>query len=199
MIPGTGGPCWIDSPLMSRVEPHKVVQHELEPGESVLWTGRPCTAAYVLGSIMATAPLGLIAAGSAVSWTRGEQILALPAWVHALLALVALFALHMLAVRPLLSLHIARRTAYAITDRRALVVCHGLGRRVQQLPHGEGELVVVPGLGSYGKIQFGRIAGSSLDVLVLGRAAVPGFYGLSDLKTPLSRLRELRGEHDAQD
>ena len=100
----------------------EIVDRELNQGETVLWIGHPSALAYVFGSVVVTAPLGLIAVGSALSWTRGEQLAALPAWVHGLLGLVARFALHMLLLRPLLSLRIARRSTYAITGRRALVV-----------------------------------------------------------------------------
>jgi hypothetical protein len=174
------------------VDLSKLVESALDEGESVLWTGRPSSLAYVFGGLVVTAPLGLIAVGSALSWTRGERIAALPLWAQALLVLVLVFAVHMLILRPLLGLHIARRTAYAITDRRALVVCDVLGGRVQELRHDQGELIAIRGPRDFGKIQFGRTASSSVDVLLFGRAAIPGFYGLADLDEPLVRLGELR-------
>lgn len=158
----------------------------------MVWTGRPSSLAFVVGGLVVTAPLGLIAVASALSWTRGEQIAALPLWARALLLLVLVFAAHMLVLRPVLGLYIAHHTAYAITDRRALVVCDILGGRIQELRHDRGELIAARGPRNFGKIQFGRTASSSVDVLLLGRAAIPGFYGVADLDEPLVRLSELR-------
>lgn len=164
----------------------------LEPDESVLWYGRPVASAYVFGGLVVTVPLGLVALGSAISWTRGENIAGLPLWAKVVLGIVLLFAFHMLLLRPLLGFYLARRTHYAVTNRRALVVCEAWGCRVQELRHGEGKPLSIKGPRNFGKIQFGRTAGSSLDVLLLGRAAIPGFYGLEDVEQPLETLLDQR-------
>jgi len=165
----------------------------LEEGETVLWTGRPTALAFVLGGMVLTVPLGAIAVGSATSWSAGAGLTALPTWAKVVVAVVLAFAGHMLVLRPMLGLYIAYRTSYVITDRRALVVCEAWSGRVQQLRHDEGELVAVKGLKGFGKIQFGRTASSSLDVLLFGRAAIPGFYGLQNVDDPLATLRRQRG------
>ncbi len=166
----------------------------LEQDEAVLWTGRPVAWAYVFGGMVVTLPLGVVALGSALSWTRGAQLEQLPLWAKAVLLLVLVFSAHMLVLRPLLGLDLARHTYYAITERRALVVCDAWGGRVQQLSHDDGTLLVVEGPRSFGKIQFGRTARSSLDVLLFGRAAIPGFYGLNDVEQPLATLLRQRGD-----
>jgi len=177
---------------MGMEESPQTVSNLLEEGESVLWSGCPAALPYVLGGMVVTVPLGLVAVASALSWTRNEEIASLPLWSHAVLAVVLIFAAHVLVLRPLLGLHIARRTSYAITDRRALVVCDAFGGRVQQLAHDQGQLTAINGPRNFGKIQFGRSASSSIDVLLFGRAAIPGFYGLPNLEQPLAVLRELR-------
>jgi hypothetical protein len=83
-------------------------------------------------------------------------------------------------------------TYYIVTDRRALVVCNAWGGLIHQLNHDQGELLALRGPGGYGKIQFGRTAISSMDVILFGRAAVPGFYGLRGVKPVFDILRGQR-------
>jgi len=170
-----------------------VLQAVLQEDERVLWSGRPRALAYVMGSAVLTLPLGILAVVSAATWTAGVGLQQFPPWARIVLLVVLVFAAHMLVLRPLLGIRLARRTHYAVTNRRALVVCDAWGRRVQQLHHDEGTLIVVPGP-ALGKIQFGRTAASSADILLLGRAAIPGFYGLPDLEPPLAALRSVRGD-----
>jgi hypothetical protein len=180
----------MEIPRTSLPEPLLAV---LARGEAVLWTGRPAAFPYVAGGLLVTVPLGIIAVGSALSWTHGSDLAQLPPWAKAVLGLVLVFAAHMLILRPLLGLYHARHTYYAVTDRRAVVVCDAWGGRLQQLAHDQGAPVAVKGPGSFGKIQFSRSAGSSVDVLIFGRAAMPGFYGLTDVDRPLAVLLGQRG------
>ena len=166
----------------------------LEEGEDVIWWGRPTPWGYVAGGSMVTVPMGLVAIVSAYFWVGGSAPGDLPTWSLVLVALLALFALHMIVFRPLLSLRQARATAYAITNRRALAVCLFGRGRVFSVPHDQGKLQVVRGPHGAGKVQFSRTATSSVDVLIMGRAAVPGFYGLKDVEAVARTLRESRGE-----
>jgi hypothetical protein len=159
----------------------------------VVWLDQPVPGAYVFGGLVVTAPLGVIAVASALTWTSGVDLSRPPpAWVLVVLGVVMLFAAHMLLFRPLLGWYLARRSYYVVTDQRALVVCDAWSGRLQELAHGAGRLFVVRGPGNSGKIQFGRVAGSSMDVLLMGRAAIPGFYGLKDLDEALEALSGLR-------
>lgn len=166
----------------------------LQQDEELLWWDQPSLLNYVGGGLVITVPLGLIAVGSAVSWIGWMAPEDLPGWTIAVLAMVLIFAAHMLLLRPLLSFGQARKTYYAVTDKRALVLCHARKQLLQQLPHDQIDLLVIPGAGNRGKIKFGRIASSSLDVLIFGRAAIPGFYGLRDLSSVLPLLRQQRGK-----
>jgi len=165
----------------------------LEQDERLVWYGRPAPGAYVFGGLVVTAPLGLIAVASALTWTSGLELASTPLWVKAVVGLVLAFAAHMLLFRPLLGWHLARRTHYAITDRRALVVCNAWSGRRQELRHDQGSPLVVRGPRNFGKIQFCRSAGSSADVLLMGRAAIPGFYGLRDVEAVHEVLADQRG------
>lgn len=164
----------------------------LEPDERLLWWGRPEPRLYIAGGFGVTAPLGLIGLLSVVSWVGGAPLGGLPPWALTVVGLVLTFSLHMLLLRPLLGLHQARCTTYAITDRRALVVCGRTRRLLQQIRHDEGELLVIEGLRSRARIQFGRTAASSLEVLIFGRAAIPGFYGLTEIKPVIDLLHQYR-------
>ena len=164
----------------------------LQPDEAVLWWGRPDSWRYVVGGLTVTLPLGVMALASAATWAWGARWQEIPTWAVAVLVMVVLFDLHMLVARPLLSLGQARSTLYAVTDRRALVVCGSRRRVVQQLSHEAGELLVTEGIGGPSRVQFGRSAASSWQVVVLGRAAIPGFYGLHDLAPALDQLSRQR-------
>jgi hypothetical protein len=177
---------------MNEQQTPAAMSQQLDPEEKVLWLGRPSPKAYLLGGALVTYPLGVIAVASAWTWTSGVSWPLIPLWAKTVLALVALFALHMLVSRPLLSLFLARHTYYAITNRRALVVCDVFGGRIQQLAHDEGELHTIKNAKGSGKIQFSRSASSSFDVLLLGRAAIPGFYGLPHVDHVLAELERHR-------
>ena len=164
----------------------------LSSEEEVRWWGRPVPLRYVGGSLTLTVPAGLIAVGSALSWVGWGDPMELPTWALVVLGLVALFAAHMLLFRPLLNLSHAHRTYYAVTDQRALALCVGRKPLIHDLPHSSGRMVSFAGRSGQGKIKFARTARSSLEVLVFGRAAIPGFYGLRDVAQVVDILRELR-------
>lgn len=164
----------------------------LDAEEEVRWWGRPSPRRYVGGSLALTVPAGLIAVGSALSWVGFGNPFDLPIWALVVLGLVALFAVHMLIFRPLLNYSQARRTFYAVTDRRAVALCQSSKPLIHDLTHSSGHMVVFAGRRGQGKIKFARAAKSSLEVLIFGRAAIPGFYGLRDVEQVTDILKELR-------
>ena len=168
------------------------IRQILETDEELLWWGKPEPKQYVGGSLLLTIPLGLIAVGSALSWIGWRAPMELPLWALVVLGLILLFAVHMLILRPLLNYSQATKTSYAVTDRRALVVCQGQKPLVHDLSHDHGQMVVFEGRSGKGKIKFARTAKSSLEVLIFGRAAIPGFYGLPDIHPVVAILQEQR-------
>lgn len=164
----------------------------LDSKEEVLWWGRPSPRRYVGGSLALTMPLGLIAMGSSLSWVGWGSPLDLPIWALVVLGVVTLFAAHMLLFRPLLNLSHAHRTLYAVTNTRALALCRGGKPLIHDLPHDRGKMVAFEGRSGQGKIKFARVARSSLEVLIFGRAAIPGFYGLRDVSEVVTILKEQR-------
>ncbi len=180
--------------MTAEAPPPEELKQILALEEEVLWWDRPAPMRYVGGSLVLTVPLGLISVGSALSWVGWGNPAELPLWALVVLGLVALFAAHMLVFRPLLNLSHAHRMLYAVTDRRALVLCLGSKPLIHDLPHDSGRMVVFEGRSGQGKIKFARTAKSSLEVLIFGRAAIPGFYGLRDVKPVVSILEKLREE-----
>jgi len=165
---------------------------QLDDSETLRWWGRPRPAHYVAGGAMLTVPLGLFALGSAYTWIGGLDPSALPAWAIGMLVVLLLFAAHMILARPLLSYRQAQQTFYGVTDRRSLAICTSGKGRVFEVPHHQGDLLMVKGLHGAWKVQFGRTASSSVDVLLMGRAAVPGFYGLESVEEVRRVLEEVR-------
>jgi hypothetical protein len=170
------------------------MERALQQDERLIWRGQPMPGAYVFGGLVVTAPLGLIAVASAMTWTQGVHLTSTPLWAQLVLGVLLVFAAHMILIRPLLGWHLARRTYYAITDRRALVVCDAWSGWTQELRHDQGTPLVVRGPRNFGKIQFCRAAGSSVDVILMGRAAIPGFYGLKEVALVHKLLISQRGE-----
>ena len=177
---------------MAEPNPPPELTARLEQGEELIWWGRPLPRGYVAGGAIVTVPAGLVAVISAYLWVGEKAVGDLPLWSLPLVALLALFAAHMIVLRPLLSLRQARATSYAITDRRALAVCLSGKGRVFSVPHDQGKLQVVRGPHGAGKVQFSRTAASSVDVLLMGRAAIPGFYGLKDVEGVAEVLKKAR-------
>jgi hypothetical protein len=90
------------------------------PSEQVLWTGRPVPLAYACRRLSPALPFGVIVLAFTALWELnavgdGHS----PAWaVSGLPFLVA--GLHAVLLRPLLLVLVARRRAYAVTDRRVV-------------------------------------------------------------------------------
>ena len=190
----TGRSAQVPSWSMS-MEEHAVppaLKEQLESGESLLWWGRPRPLGYVAGGAMLTVPLGLLALISAYTWAGASAITELPLWSQLFLGLLLLFALHMILLRPLLSRRQAEQTYYGVTNRRALAICTSGRGRVFDIPHNRGELLVLKGPHRSWKVQFGRTASSSLDTLIMGRAAIPGFYGLESVEEVARVLKKVR-------
>lgn len=179
---------------MAEPNPPSELSSRLEQGEALIWWGRPVPRGYVAGGALVTVPAGLVALVSGYFWVGGSAPGDLPLWSLPLIGLLGLFAFHMILLRPLLSLRQAKATTYAVTDRRALAVCLSGRGRVFSVPHDKGRLQVVLGPHGAGKVTFSRTAASSIDVLIMGRAAVPGFYGLTDAEGVARQLRKARGE-----
>jgi hypothetical protein len=95
-----------------------------QPGEQVLWTGRPDPRVVIPGAAVAGIVIGLIFLGFGLFWVRGGD--------NSVVGLVPILIGAWLAVGgPIRDALIRRRTTYLITDRRAVVVT---ARRMTDTP-----------------------------------------------------------------
>jgi hypothetical protein len=86
-----------------------------QPGEQVLWTGRPDPRVVIPGAAVAGIVIGVILVGLGLFWERGGA--------DSVVGLLPILAGAWLAVgRPIRDAHIRRRTTSLITDRRAVIM-----------------------------------------------------------------------------
>lgn len=117
------------------------IQSELDPDEQVYWVGQPAPSRVALFSISASCVgllfatvIGVIIVGSYESPkadTRPTNLLGMPGIVSRGLFLPLVAGFSLLAVlAPLWSFRSAKRTAYAVTNRRILIIHCGRWRTV---------------------------------------------------------------------
>jgi hypothetical protein len=96
---------------------------DLLPGERLVWSGRPDTRRLLVASDLYLIPFSLLWTGFAIFWEVAAVSSGGPTLLFALwgIPFVAV-GLHMMFGRFVVRRWLGRRTAYAITDRRAIVV-----------------------------------------------------------------------------
>ncbi len=102
---------------------------ELQPGERALWSGRPGTERWFVPSDLFLIPFSLMWGGFAIFWEASALIAKTPSGSGRYGILFQLWGLPFVAIglymifgRFIARRYFGRRTAYAITDRRALVL-----------------------------------------------------------------------------
>lgn len=120
-----------------------VIEREMEPGERLEWSGAPVPTCFVpqaLGAFL----FGIPWTAFSLFWTtmafagttNGGNDIGLPA-VFALFGLPFILVGIGLLSSPLWAYYSARKTAYAITDRRALVIKAGRSLVIRSFPPAE--------------------------------------------------------------
>jgi hypothetical protein len=138
------------------------VLRELGPDEQLRWFGQPRPMAFIMGSL----PLVLFAipwTGFALFWTYGAAGFRIPDFSNPdPTMLFPLFGLPFILIglgmlsSPLWALRRASRTAYLITNKRAVIIDGGGRRMVRSItPDRFGDLVRREGRGGRGDIMFG--------------------------------------------
>jgi hypothetical protein len=168
-----------------------LVDAELAKGERVTWIGRPVAWRFALPSV----PLVLVAipfTAFALFWigaARGFPGGGVP--VFALFGIPLMVVGLGMLLSPFWMLYKAGRTAYAITDRRALVIEHGPFGRVMVRSFEPGDLAILSrtqhadGSGNLVFRREYRLEGRR------GRFVDIGFLAVPDVKGVEERIREL--------
>lgn len=173
------------------------LERDLEPGERVLWAGRPDPGRAAIRGVMVAAVgavtlvfvllvtfnWGLWGGAWQVSSTGGAVLFT------ALFVLVPLARGLRMLLRPVLLVREARRTLYALTDRRALVVTVGRERRA--VSYGAADLGTVRCVehpDGRGDLLFGDRADVDPDLGV--RSAPVGFFGIPGVRGVERLLRD---------
>lgn len=138
----------------SAVTEPRGIESELEPGERLLWSGRPQGGRLLRRRDAVAVPFVLL-------WCVGAFLMAWDPDRGAPDPLAAFFVaggLYLLFGRFVLDAHRRARTAYALTNRRVVIVSEARGRHVVSVPlatlqhvglaelrHGRGDIVLGPG------------------------------------------------------
>lgn len=112
------------------------VDAELQPGETILWTGKPLASRIALQNrqalvtgVLALAALYVVLTGVAAASIFSFFIFGCGfTWLAALFMLLPLYYF----ARPVSDYLAAGRTIYAVTDRRALIIKPGFGGKTVQ-------------------------------------------------------------------
>lgn len=179
-----------------RYEPEP--QAALEPGERLIWAGRPARGLRLRRADLLALPVGLFFLAFSVVWT----VLALedsPAMALIGIPFI-LFGAHHAAGRPLLDAWRRARTCYAVSDRRVIIAGDRLGRVVQSVPLVElGEPRLIEEADGSGAVVFGAVPAGPPAAGPLGfgaprRSAFDPFEAGSfqDLELPREAFEALR-------
>jgi hypothetical protein len=142
--------------------PDGVIGDVLEAGERLLWSGGPQSGLMLRAGDIFLIPFSLIWGGFAIFWEsmviRQGASLEFP--IFGSFFVVA--GLYLIFGRFLTDAFQRRRTAYAVTDRRIVIVTQAWQRRIRSLILANlGEIELAKGRGGRGTITFGRDASSA--------------------------------------
>lgn len=100
----------------------RAVRAELEPGEHLLWAGRPASGVRFTRAEVLLVPFGLLWGGLAFFW----EYSVLRDDAHVIMALFGMpfvvMGIYVIAGRFLVDAYRRARTAYALTDQRVLII-----------------------------------------------------------------------------
>jgi hypothetical protein len=167
----------------------------VEPGESLLWAGRPAQGLRFTRSDLLQVPFSLIWGGFAIFWElsviRGGAPLLMRLWGIPFV----LVGLYMIAGRFFVDAYRRARTFYGLTDTRVLIVTVGSMQKLTALDlAAQKEIQVEEGAGGRGTIRFGAAGASGFEMRI-GRSnknEPPSFEGIPEVAAVYARIRESR-------
>ena len=110
------------------VDPEQTVLRELEPGEQLLWSGRPGQGLRLRRADAWAIPFSIMWAGFAVFWEAGVIRSGAPLFMRLWGIPFLLVGAYVVAGRFVVDAWHRRNTVYGVTDRR-VIVCSGLFSR----------------------------------------------------------------------
>lgn len=180
--------------------PEEAIRAVLTPGERLLWVGRPerprRSLPLGLTEVFVALALALLAAWLLTAWVRGGEDIRMSILFFTLFYLALLFAAAAWSARPRELWH--RRIAYAVTDRRAIVLERGTLRlrlasygprliaHVHELDRGDGLHDVVFRKGPYLPVWHNPLGVLQRDDNLIG------FFGIADAHGAAEALHALR-------
>lgn len=117
-------------------ESQQMAQAQLEPGEQLLWHSKPDPKRYVLGSLFIVL-FGIFWTAFALFWMAGASGFLFDGSGNGVFSLFALFGVPFVLVglgmlsSPYWIYRKMRRTVYALTNRRAIIITGGKSKTIQ--------------------------------------------------------------------
>jgi hypothetical protein len=183
----------------------------LNPGERILWQGQPDSSIWFTRSDVITLPFSLVLTGFASLLVLNffGVIVADPKSVHDPIAMIfsvtlLVVGLYMLIGRFFYKAFLKRRTYYAITDARVLMVVQGLTGTVRSLQLAN--LPVVEKIERHdgsGTLRFGMAGGAlpthdnmGLDFAWSLAGSIPAFFDIQKVNEPYQIIQDLIAKRD---
>jgi hypothetical protein len=167
----------------------------VEPGESLLWAGRPVQGLRLAPSDLVMIPFSLLWGGFAIFWEVTAVVGGAPLLFRIWGIPFVLVGLYMIAGRFFVDAYRRARTFYGLTDTRVLIVVVGSTRKLTALDlAAQKEIQVDEAAGGRGTIRFG-VAGESGSGMRFGRGnknEPPSFEGIPEVGAVYARIRESR-------
>jgi hypothetical protein len=137
--------------------PDGVIREVLEAGERLLWSGGPQSGLMLRAGDIFLIPFSLLWGGFAIFWEsmviRQGASLEFPIFG----SFFVVVGLYLIFGRFLTDAFVRRRTAYAVTDRRIVIVTQAWQRRIRSLILANlGEIELADGCCGRGTIAYGR-------------------------------------------
>lgn len=175
-----------DAPILSLYMKSSVIQDRLQPGERILWSGKPFAGLMLTGKDAFLVPFSIMFAAFAVFWLVGVTEGNAPTFFYFWGAMFVCIGLFFVFGRFLLDAWLRRRTSYAVTDSRILIARRAPLPRFTSLqlsnlpavelsgdPKSRGSLRFAPSSSPFG-------TGGSFGFWVTSLDSAPQFLGIED-------------------
>jgi len=132
----------------------------LDPGERLIWSGRPNADDYAIAKCTGSFLFGLLFSGVAIVWIIGAD----QSSAHALFGCLLLIVGLGLVLSPLWQLIRGSYVTYLLTDRRAVIDISGLFPKRTSVPLSEMQFVKLePSVKGFGDVIFREVVVSTPD------------------------------------